>query len=153
MPQSPRDRFVETLGLIAQAEGMPRIAGRILGHLVLADEALSLSEIAEALDISKASASTNLRLLESRGSAQREPHSGSRHDHWRVRANPHTRVLRPMSERFRRNAEQMTEIAESFPAADSARARVADFADFYRRSADFLTQWADALETPDPGTH
>ncbi|MCO6382418.1 GbsR/MarR family transcriptional regulator [Oceanicola sp. 502str15] len=147
MSKDPKDRFVEALGMIAQAEGMPRISGRILGHLVLADEALSLTEIAEALDISKASASTNLRLLESRGTAEREPRKGSRHDHWRVRPNPHTRVLRPMSQRFHRNAERMTEIAKEFPAGLD-RNKVADFADFYTRSADFLAQWADAIETP-----
>lgn len=147
MDHSPEDRFIETLGLISQTEGLPPIAGRILGFLVLADGACSLAEIAEALQVSKASVSTNVRLLEMRGTAVREIRPGSRQDHWRAETRPHRAMLDSLAVRFRRNAERIDDIAGSFPAdRRTNRDKVAEFSEFYRRSADFLTAWADQLD-------
>ena len=61
---TPMDTFIEQMGLIAQEDGAPRIAGQILGYLLIEGEPRTLSQMAEALKISKASASTNARLLE-----------------------------------------------------------------------------------------
>lgn len=150
MTDTPEDRFIETLGLISQGEGMPPIAGRILGHLVLADGACSLSEIAEALAVSKASVSTNVRLLEARGVVRREARRGSRQDHWRAMTQPQRSVLDSLATRFRRNAEEIAEIAADFPDAQvEKQAKVAEFADFYRRSAEFLSTWAATLDATD----
>ena len=52
-------------GLLAERYGLPRIAGEICGLLFMTDGPLSLDEIAGTLKVSKASASTNCRLLES----------------------------------------------------------------------------------------
>ena len=52
-------------GLLAERYGLPRIAGEICGLLFMTDGPLSLDEIAETLKVSKASVSTNCRLLES----------------------------------------------------------------------------------------
>ena len=150
MPVSPQDRFIETLGLISQTEGSPRISGQILGCLVLANEPLSLTEIAERLDVSKASVSTNVRLLEIRGMARREAMRGSRQDHWSVVENPHQQVLATLADRFRRNADTVKSIAADFPEQDNGQAaRVAGFAEFYLRSADFLDSWAQTLAPQD----
>ena len=51
-------------GLLAEQYGLPRIAGEVCGLLFMTDGPLSLDEIAEALKVSKASVSTNVRLLE-----------------------------------------------------------------------------------------
>jgi DNA-binding transcriptional regulator GbsR (MarR family) len=51
-------------GLTAEQYGLPRIAGEVCGLLFMTDGPLSLDEIAEALKVSKASVSTNVRLLE-----------------------------------------------------------------------------------------
>ena len=51
-------------GLLAEQYGLPRIAGEICGLLFMTDGPLSLDEIAGALKVSKASVSTNVRLLE-----------------------------------------------------------------------------------------
>lgn len=146
MMETSEDKFVETLGLIFQAEGMPPIAGRILGRLTLADEAMSLTELAEGLQVSKASVSTNVRLLEMRGIAVRVARAGSRQDHWRAEPRMHQGMLEALSVRFRRNADRIDEIAAEFGASQGGQqAKVADFADFYRRSSDFLSSWAQTL--------
>jgi predicted transcriptional regulator len=53
--------FVENQGLFFERFGLPRIGGRILATLLLANEPATLDEIAALLKVSKASASTNLR--------------------------------------------------------------------------------------------
>ncbi|WP_163849326.1 GbsR/MarR family transcriptional regulator [Pseudooceanicola aestuarii] len=162
-PTPAEDRFIETLGLISQQEGAPRIAGRIVGYLVLAGEARSLTRIAQALGVSKASVSTNLRQLETWGAAVREAHKGTRQDLWRAVETPQHSVLTAMAQRFDRHARTIDAIAAELTEAPqdgdgkgkapapSARQKVADHADFYRRSADFLRDWTECLtpEAPD----
>jgi len=151
MTQTPENRFIETLGLISQTEGMPPISGRILGYLVLADDACSLTDIAEALDISKASASTNVRLLEAKGIARREGKRGSRQDHWAVDPQPQRSLLDTLALRFRKNAETIDEIAEDFrPDQAKQREKVEEFSNFYRQSADFMAEWASTLDAHAP---
>lgn len=53
--------FVENQGLFFERFGLPRIGGRILAQLLLAEEPLTLDQIAAALKVSKASVSTNMR--------------------------------------------------------------------------------------------
>ncbi|MGR3454731.1 GbsR/MarR family transcriptional regulator [Pseudooceanicola sp.] len=146
MTDSPADRFIEALGLISQTEGAPRISGQILGLLLLAEEPMSLDEIAESLNISKASASTNTRLLEARGTAVKVARKGSRRDLWMAEPDPQRRVLPALAERFRRHARTVHAIAMSFPPDDDARReKVARFATFYDESADFFDAWSARL--------
>src|SRR5215210_2205664 len=63
--------FVERMGLSLEADGLPRIAGRIFGLLLVSEEARSLDDLASELRVSKGSASTNARLLEQRGLLER----------------------------------------------------------------------------------
>lgn len=72
--------FIEQLALIAEADGLPRIAGRIVGLLVIRQEPASFDEIVEQLQVSRGSVSTNTRLLESRGVIQRVSRLGERKD-------------------------------------------------------------------------
>ena len=60
-------RFIENMGLYFENSGIPRIGGRILGLLMIAHDPLSAEDIAKILKVSRASLSTNLRLLTSSG--------------------------------------------------------------------------------------
>lgn len=60
-------RFAEKMGLLFEALGASRSAGKIFGWLIVAEQPQSLEDIAAALSISKASASTNTRVLVSIG--------------------------------------------------------------------------------------
>jgi biotin operon repressor len=77
-------RFVERMGLEAERDGLPRIAGRILGFLITADAPASLDQIADALQVSRASVSTNCRLLEQIGAAERVSLPGDRKDYYEL---------------------------------------------------------------------
>lgn len=86
--------FVERMGLVMEADGMPRIAGRIFGFLLIHDGAHSLDDLAERLQVSKASVSTNARLLEQLGFLERSAAPGDRRDYYRMAADAWERVLR-----------------------------------------------------------
>ena len=76
------DAFIERMGLTAESDGLSRIAGRLFGALLLADEPRSLDALAEQLEVSKASVSTEARRLVERGVAQRIGKTGDRRDYY-----------------------------------------------------------------------
>lgn len=63
MELTSEERFIETLGLFLESLGFPRIAGRILGLLLSHGSPLHLDQISTRLKVSRASVSTNTRLL------------------------------------------------------------------------------------------
>lgn len=138
------DNFIEQMGLIAQADGVPPIAGQILGYLVVDGNARTLAEMTEALGISKASASTNARLLEQRGVVRKIARLGRREDAYIYVDEANSQILHNLSRRFLCNAEAIAQSGSNFPDSHAdARERVARLADFYRRSAEFLARWAE----------
>ncbi len=56
-------QFVENMGLHYQEYGLTRIAGRIIGLLLISPKPISSEEMAEALQVSRSSISTNIRTL------------------------------------------------------------------------------------------
>lgn len=140
---TPREQFIEQMGLMMQAEGQPRIAGQILGYLIVEGEARTLGQMTEALKISKASASTNARMLADRGTVQRVSPVGARQDAYLAEPDAMPQMLRAMARRFRANGERIDQIVAAFSDdGTGARDRVAGFARTYRASADFFEEWA-----------
>ncbi len=64
-------RFIESMGMYFESQGIPRIGGRILGVLMVAHEPLSADDIGKILKVSRASVSTNMRLLTGSGMIER----------------------------------------------------------------------------------
>jgi DNA-binding transcriptional regulator GbsR (MarR family) len=64
-------KFIEPMGLVSEASGLPPTAGRIAGLQILADTPVSLSQLAEQLGISRGSISTNSRALLQQGTIER----------------------------------------------------------------------------------
>jgi hypothetical protein len=83
----PALEVVEELAHAFGAFGVPRMAGRILGQLLVSSEPYeTLDSLAASLGASKASMSTMSRLLVARGLIERAPVPGDRRDHYRIRA-------------------------------------------------------------------
>ena len=76
--------FIETMGLALESDGLPRIAGRIFGLLLVSEDARSLDDLAAELRVSKGSVSTNTRLLEQRGVLEQVSRPADRRDYYRV---------------------------------------------------------------------
>jgi DNA-binding transcriptional regulator GbsR (MarR family) len=124
-------QFVERMALICEKEGMPRIAGRIFGYLLASNQTYSLEELAEHLQASKASVSTNARMLEQFGMIQRVSVLGDRRDFYRVEDDPWERMLRVAQSRWRDMVNAFADARERLP--DSAgRVRVAEAERFHR---------------------
>lgn len=76
--------LIERFGLMTEDDGLPKIAGRVFGLLMLSEEPLTLDEIAEHLQVSKASVSTNTRLLDQLGIVERVSKPGDRRAFYEV---------------------------------------------------------------------
>jgi len=75
-----RADFIERLGVLAQAEGGSRNAGRLFGLLAFEGRAMPAAEIADALRIGRSSVGEGARFLESHGMARRVAQKGQRQD-------------------------------------------------------------------------
>jgi len=79
--------FIEDMGLLFEESGHPRMAGRILGCLLIANQPhLSTTEIAETLQASKGSLSTMTRFLLQLGIIERVGIPGKRVDYYRIKS-------------------------------------------------------------------
>jgi DNA-binding transcriptional regulator GbsR (MarR family) len=78
--------LVESIGQIYAKKGMQHTTGRILGLLTIMDkEQYTFDEIVEELQISKASASNSLRMLEMKNVIQYSTVAGDRKRYFRIR--------------------------------------------------------------------
>ena len=87
-PLSPgMQEFIESMGLYFAQYNLPRIGGRILALMMVAERPLSLDDMAEMLLVSRASISTNIRLIVSAGWAEQIGIPGDRRDYYRAPMN------------------------------------------------------------------
>lgn len=125
--------FVEALGLILQNDGLPRIAGRLLGVFVLHGGPFSFAELSEKLQISRGSVSTNTRLLETLGAIERVSKPGERQDFFHLAADPYVQLIERWIGRTRKARNTIDSTAQALPSKESeARDRLADLSNFYR---------------------
>jgi DNA-binding transcriptional regulator GbsR (MarR family) len=79
--------FIEDISLFFEQMGLPRMAGRILGVLLISDPPeQSLNDLSEVLQASKSSISTNTRLLTEMGLIERVAASVPRQAYFRFKA-------------------------------------------------------------------
>lgn len=94
MKGEERGLYVERWGLAFEEDGLPRIAGRIWGWLLVSDPAMQTpQQLAESLAVSKGSVSTNTRLLEQAGLIERVAVPGSRRSHFRIRGDAYETLM------------------------------------------------------------
>lgn len=81
-----RDIFIEEMAIFMEEVGLPRMAGRVLGLLLICDPPhLSAAEIGSSLEASKGSISTMTRLLTNMGFVERVGVPQRRQSYFRVR--------------------------------------------------------------------
>lgn len=142
--REPADQFIEQMGLLAQAENMPRIAGRILGLFLVEGRTFGLKELSERLQVSRASISTNARLLSQIGFLERAAVPGDRQDYYQLAPDPYSRLLKVLVERMNTAHGVIARAADKMPPERAdARRRLCDFAAFYRASAENIGRLID----------
>lgn len=124
--------FVEKMALTLESEGLPRIAGRLFGFLLVHPEAYSLDELAEQLQVSKASISTNARHLVDHGILERISTPGDRRDFYRMDLDAWAGMLRAAQQKWNAMRELLTAGAASLPdEMETARTRLIDAEQFH----------------------
>ena len=93
--QLEEKHFIEDIGLFFEEMGLPRMAGRILGVLLISDPpAQSINDLTEKLNASKSAISIMARLLVERGLIERVASPLPRRDYYRFKPGGWINYLR-----------------------------------------------------------
>ncbi len=107
------ERFIEAMGLAHEEDRLPRIAGRLVGLLILSPDPVRFDRLAERLRVSRASISTNTRLLENMGVIQRVTRPGDRRDYFKINEEPG--LLLRIADRYRTRQASAEEMKQALP--------------------------------------
>jgi DNA-binding transcriptional regulator GbsR (MarR family) len=129
------NEFIEKMGLVFQTDGLPRIAGRILAALTIYDEPFSFSQLSERLAVSRASVSTNTRLLTHLGMIERSSKRGERQDYFQLKENPYTSFMQGIETRVAHAAgvieQTQDQLAQTSESSAGAQQRLGKMHTFY----------------------
>jgi DNA-binding transcriptional regulator GbsR (MarR family) len=150
MTQNAETDFIEGMGLVLQSDGMPRIAGRLMGLFVLRGGPFSFTELADRLAISRGSVSTNTRLLEDLGVIERVAMKGERQDFFRLAPDPYAEIVERKRVRSIRARESILRNAETLDdIGPDGLERVDALANFFRVLAGATERALDDLRGTD----
>lgn len=139
-----RSRFIELIGLVTQAEGLPRISGRIFGLLIFDGRPYSFSELATELQVSRGSISSNARMLVERGAIEKVAKPGDRQDYFQVSDDPFESILTGVSQRAAKTSKDIRKIAGALPKSSSdAQRRLERYAAFYAAISEGIRRAAE----------
>jgi DNA-binding transcriptional regulator GbsR (MarR family) len=128
-----KKEFAENFGIFFEKLGVPRMAGRIWGWLLVCDPPhQTAAELAEALMASRGSISTMTRLLLQFGLIEEIGLPGQRNRLYRVRPGAFSELLKArmsLTTEVRKMAERGLELLEGGP--PRARRRLEECRDFY----------------------
>ena len=140
--------FIELMGRQLEEEGMPRIAGRLMGALILNEEVASLDDLAEQLKVSKASVSSNARVLENLGVAERVTVPGDRRDFYRLAPDAEELALQRALDRQRLMLQRLKVGREVEGVSEKVRCRVESLMSFVSGAIRHLEEAIDCRKRP-----
>jgi DNA-binding transcriptional regulator GbsR (MarR family) len=142
-PGKGERRFMDDVARLLVPWGVPPVAARLYGYLLLCPQPVSLDQITEDLGISKSSASVAARLLESYTLARRHREPGTKRALYAV-ADDYEAMIRQQNRLLDALAEQLN-AGVRIATSKGVSARLKEMADFYRvmRSAmeDAMGRW------------
>jgi DNA-binding transcriptional regulator GbsR (MarR family) len=145
--RAEQQRFVEEAGLLLEDAGLSRMAGRVLGRLLICDEPYqSARELADALQASGGSISASTRTLVQFGLIERVALPGQRRDYFQIRPGGWIQLLRArlqIAQRFVALAQRGLALAgEGAPQTE----RLAVARDIYAIGAEVAEELIDRWE-------
>jgi DNA-binding transcriptional ArsR family regulator len=150
------EQYVERMGVLWEAEGLPRIAGRMLGFLALQAEPATLDDIAGALGVSKASVSNDARRLERLSLVERASRPADRRDYYRLAPDMPARVVAQKLEELERLNAAMSAARDLPGTPDVVRERLGAFGVFHARVIEHMRGMLAAItcggDAPPHGT-
>jgi DNA-binding MarR family transcriptional regulator len=131
---TPAEReFIERLGLFFEMAGAPRMSGRLFAWLLICDPPhQSITELATALEVSKATISTISRQMQQGQMIERIPAPGSRQHHYQLKSGGWTQIIQSRMA-FTGDAREAARAGLSAigDAPPERRERLEEFLDFY----------------------
>src|SRR5918995_11530 len=128
-------QYVEEVALGFERQGLFRMAGRVLGWLLICDPPeQTFNQLAQVLQASKGSISAAMRFLVPAGLVERISRPGDRRDYYRCRPGAWAELARDQSRLygdFRKLAQRGLELLEDAPA--DRREGVQNMHNFYAR--------------------
>lgn len=140
-------RLVERFGLLFEQEGLPRIAGRLTGYLLLSDEPRSLDDLAGALGVSKASVSTDARRLATKGLLQRSTRPGDRRDFYAIAPDGFRTTLQARIDFIHRLGALLRDAERQPGVTRATRDRIIEWNAFHRAMAESLAELLERWES------
>lgn len=138
--EATRRDFIEKIGLKSQGDGLPRIAGRLLGLLIWDGEAVAFGDLADQLQVSRGSISAATRILEERRLIKRTAKPGQRQNYFQLAENPYAKMLEVIAIGLERTKEEIDNTLNEIPGSESEiKARVTAYADFYDQMSGAIT--------------
>ena len=122
-----RAEFIETVGIIAQADGLPRIAGRLLGLLIFDGGRHAFGDLAEKLQVSRGSVSSSARLLEHKGLIRLVSEPGERQNFFQLAEDPYANLLTGVAERARKAKKEIERTMKRLDPEHQASSRIAEY--------------------------
>lgn len=136
-------QFVEQFGLALADEGLSRTAGRLLALILLLDDGGDLEFLATQLHVSRASISTNTRLLESIGAIERHSIPGQRRIVYKAAQREVNRGMEAVLMRMRRTRDVVSSTGAQLPKSMAgAKTRLQRVEAYYDRT---ITMIDDAI--------
>ncbi len=127
--------FASVIGMLASRFSISPTVGQIYGLLYMSPRPISLNEMVERLRISKGSASTNVRILESWGAVRKVWVDNTRKDYYE--ANPD--ILKIIINRLREGLDKrMSETKSHF--ADSEKKYIEDRINMDSQDQEFFNE-------------
>lgn len=138
-------RFIEEVGLMFELVGLPRMAGRIFGWLLICEpQQQSHSELADVLKASKGSISTMTRLLIQIGFIERISIPGDRRDYFQIKPHAWTQLTKQRMAQitaFKELGQRGMDLMGDVPAKHKERLReMRDIHAFWERELPLLDQ-------------
>jgi DNA-binding transcriptional regulator GbsR (MarR family) len=140
--------WVEKLGMLFERMGFPRTKGRMMGLLLVAEGPLSLTDMTEILQTSKASMSTNTRSAEQMGWLLRTSIPGDRRVYYQITPGSFEGMLaqrlQAMMAFIHLIDEGLEAVGEDNTAARERLAKMKDFYEFFLAEMhESLDRWHD----------
>ena len=140
-----RANFIEFMGHALEGNGMPPIAGRMLGLLIFDGEPRSFSALATELGVSRGSISANARTLVEKGSIVKVNVAGDRQDYFRLADESFDQLLQTIAARMRGTSSAVQGFAAELPRGEGPQKRLEGLALFFSAMAEGIENAAKAV--------
>jgi DNA-binding transcriptional regulator GbsR (MarR family) len=159
--QSPFDVPPQVMTLIERISAhyenvynLPRIGARLLGLLLLYPEGLSMQVMENALQVSHASISGNLKLLGAMGYVEKITYAGSRITYYRFLPRSRVRVLRERIEHYQELIKVLQDARRDLDLNEAASQELVEMQAWaelaVEKNSQFIDEWKRYLQSDNP---